>query len=63
MQEPTLVDDELYHYGVLGMRWGVRRARYKQSKNTRLTTKAIDYDKKKQLSCPKKQKKRMPTWI
>ena len=37
---------ELYHYGVLGMKWGVHRARSKNSKNSKLARKALDYDKK-----------------
>lgn len=39
-------DGELYHYGVLGMKWGVRKAVYKSSKNERLRKRALDYDRK-----------------
>lgn len=38
--------DELEHSGVLGMRWGVRRAINKQAKTSKLEKKALDFDKK-----------------
>lgn len=37
---------ELYHYGVPGMKWGVRKATRLSSRNERLARKALDYDKK-----------------
>lgn len=37
---------ELQHYGVIGMKWGVRRAERKAYINERLTKKAIKYDLK-----------------
>ena len=51
------VDDELYHYGVIGMKWGRRKASYKSSKNERLAKKAYDYDKKAAVLTKKSEKR------
>ena len=37
---------ELYHYGVPGMRWGIRRARKKAAANEKLILKSHKYDAK-----------------
>lgn len=42
----TACPDELYHYGVVGMKWGVKRAIYKTNRNEKLKRKALKYDKK-----------------
>lgn len=39
-------NDELMHYGVLGMKWGVTRAHYKSNRIGKLEKKAVNYDKK-----------------
>ena len=41
-----IIDGELYHYGVMGMKWGVRRSSHKSRSNEKLLKKALDYDKK-----------------
>lgn len=47
---------ELYHYGVLGMKWGVRRAASKTRTNERLNAKAVKYDKKAAVLLKKSEK-------
>lgn len=42
----TEYSNELYHYGVLGMKWGVRRAAAKARKEPKLKKRALNYDKK-----------------
>ena len=49
-------NDELYHYGVLGMKWGVHRARSKMKQSNKLAKKAAVYDKKSAKMTKKSEK-------
>lgn len=50
--------DELTHYGVPGMKWGIRKVRYqhKASRNSRLEKKALNYDIKSAKASRKSEK-------
>lgn len=48
--------NELYHYGVLGMKWGVRRALAKQASNEKLMRKALSYDERSAALTKKSEK-------
>lgn len=49
-------DEELYHYGVPGMRWGIRRANKLLAKNVKLAKKAATYDKRAAANTLKSEK-------
>lgn len=44
--EGLISANDLMHYGVMGMKWGVRKANYKAERYSRLMNKALKYDKK-----------------
>lgn len=47
---------EIYHYGVIGMKWGVRRAVHKSRHNDKLRRKALEYDIKSDRANKKSEK-------
>ena len=53
---PKDQENELMHYGVLGMKWGVHRALSKAKANERLRKKASKYDKKAATMTKKSEK-------
>lgn len=55
-KDTSVRDDELMHYGVVGMKWGVHRAARKKKANDRLREKSLDYDKKSSKYTKKSEK-------
>lgn len=49
-------DEDLMHYGVIGMKWGVRRANRKMQANAKLSKKAFSYDAKSANYAKKSEK-------
>lgn len=51
-----MTEEELYHYGVKGMRWGVIRSKHKERQNSKLIQKAYKYDAKAAKATGKSEK-------
>lgn len=51
-----IYNGELYHYGVVGMKWGVHRAVRRSAANSKLTEKALRLDKKSAAYLAKAEK-------
>ena len=49
-------ENELMHYGVLGMKWGRRKVEYKTARNQKLAKKALNYDKRSEKFTKKSEK-------
>lgn len=49
-------EEELAHYGVVGMKWGVHKATRKAARNEKLEKKALNYDKKSAAAYKKSEK-------
>lgn len=53
------MDNELYHYGVPGMKWGVRRSKSSKSSGSKNATKGWNKDAKEAHRISKKNVKQM----
>lgn len=51
-----MTNEELQHYGVLGMKWGQHRIARKTARNEKLRKRALKYDKKSAVAAKKSEK-------